>query len=125
MKNGIYYLFGTNIKAKKDFYDWCKENEDLSIWDLDALGIELTLGALDNTLKYIYLNKGNILDYLESKGYYIGIPIRSKFKFVTCCYYMNGEFAGRPFYNNSGVKDRVRALELGIEKCINELEKQL
>jgi|SRR6478736_3089617 len=122
---GIYHLFGENTKAKKDFYNWFKEQDDCCEYDLENLGIELNMPAINNVQKYIYLDKGNILDYLESKGYYIGIPIRSKFKFVTCCYYKRGLLAGRPFYNNSGVKERIRALELGIEKCINELEKQL
>lgn len=122
---GLYHLFGENIKVKKDFYNWFKEQEDCCEYDLETLENDLFLPSLDTIKKYIYLDKGNILDYLESKGYYIGIPIRNKFKFVTCCYYKEGEFAGRPFYNNSGVKERIRALELGIEKCINELEKQL
>lgn len=122
---GLYHLFSENTKAKKDFYNWFKEQEDCCEYDLEILENDLFLPAIDTSKKYIYLDKGNILDYLESKGYYIGIPIRSKFKLVTCCYYKRGLLAGRHFYNNSGVKERIRALELGIEKCINELEKQL
>lgn len=122
---GIYHLFGENIKAKKDFYNWWKEQNDCCEYDLENLGIELTMPVIDNVKKYICLNKGSILDYLESKGYYIGTPIRNKFKFVTCCYYKEGESVGRPFYNNSGVKERIKAISIGIQKCINELEKQL
>lgn len=122
---GIYHLFNENNKAKRAFVNWFEKEADCSDWDLEELENDLFAPVADNSKKYIYLNKGNILDFLESKGYYIGIPIRSKFKFVTCCYYKQGEFTGRPFYNNSGVKERIRALELGIEKCINELEKQL
>lgn len=122
---GIYHLFGENIKAKRTFVNWFEKQGDCSDWDLEALENDLFAPVVDNTKKYIYLGKGNILDFLESKGYYIGIPIRSEFKFVTCCYYKSGEYVGRPFYNNSGVKERIRALSIGIEKCINELEKQL
>lgn len=122
---GIYHLFGENNKAKKLFYEYCKNSDELCAWDLEVIENNLGLPSINNSQEYVYFSKGNILDFLEENGYYIGIPIRGKFKFVTCVYYKTGESAGYPIYNNSGVKERVRALELGISKALEHLEKRL
>lgn len=122
---GICKLFGENIKSKKAFYDWCKNSDELCDYDLENIENDLILPCINNTHEYVYFSKGNILDFLEEQNYYIGLPIRGKFKFVTCVYYKSGESVGYPIYNNSGVKERIRALELGIIKALEHLEKRL
>ena len=123
---GIYHLFGENNKVKKLFYEWCKTNDEFCEYDIEQIGHDLGLPCINNTTKYIYFSNGNILDFLEEKGYYIGLPLRGQFKFVTCCYQVK-EFptVGRPFYNNSGIVGRTKALEIGVKKCIEHLEKSL
>lgn len=127
---GIYHLFGENNKVKKLFYEWCKTNDEFCEYDIEQIGHDLGLPCLNNTTKYIYFSNGNILDFLEEKGYYIGLPLRGEYKFVTCCYLKedNGakyQVVKRPFYNNSGVVGRTKALETGVRKCIEHLEKSL
>lgn len=123
---GLYALFGDNKKAKILFYDWCKNNEELCEYDIEQIENDLFIPCINNLDKYFYFNKGNILDFLESKGYYIGLPLRGHFKYVTCCYQVK-EYptVGRPFYNNSGIVGRTKALEIGVKKCIEHLEKTL
>lgn len=127
---GLYHLFGENNKSKKLFYEWCKTNEELCEYDIEMIGHDLGLPCIDNTPKYIYFSNGNILDFLESKGYYIGLPLRGEYKYVTCCYFKEPSEAKyqsvkRPFYNNSGIVGRTKALEIGVTKCIEHLEKTL
>lgn len=124
---GIYKLFGDNKKVKILFADWCKKNEELCEYDLEHILIDLEMPCINNTDRYFHFHKGNILDFLEKNGYYIGLPLRGEFKFVTCCYFKGekSKNVGMPFYNNSGIKDRNIALEKGIQKCIEHLEKNL
>lgn len=122
---GIYKLFGKNDKAKKLFYEWCASCDELCEYDVEQIAHDLGLPCIDNSHEYIYFSTGNILDFLEEHGYYIGLPLRGKFKFVTCCYFKTSNHVPRPFYNNSGVVGRVKALEIGITKCLDEMEKYL
>jgi hypothetical protein len=123
-KLGVYDLFGENNEARKDFYNWCKNNDEFCEYDLEHLEIELYMPAMDNTEKYFHFHRGNILDWLESEGYYIGTPLRGEFKFVTVCHFNSkGNVSQKPLYSNSGVKSRTRALELGVIKCIDNFEK--
>lgn len=122
---GIYQLFGENIKSKKLFYEWVKKQTNLCEWDIERIENDLILPAIDNSSEYVYFSKGNILDFLEENNYYIGTPIRGKFKFVTCVYYKDGERVGYPIYSNSGVVSRIKSIELGIINAINDLEKKL
>jgi hypothetical protein len=119
-KVGIYHLFGENKEAKKEFYNWCKINDEFCDYDLET---ELFMPVIDNTEKYIHFHKGNILDWLESLGYYIGLPLRGEFKFVTVLHFnFKGNVSQKPLYSNSGVKSRTIAAELGIIKAINNYE---
>lgn len=123
---GIYHLFAENKKAKQLFYEWCKENKNLCAYDLENIANDLFIPCINTTNRYIHFSNANILDFLEDNGYYIGLPLRGKFKFVTCCYYRGGsKNVNRPFYNNSGIKDRTKALETGVIKCIEHLENSL
>ena len=127
---GIYHLFGENSKVKKLFYEWCKTNDEFCEYDIEQIGHDLGLPCINNTTKYIYFSNGNVLDFLEEKGYYIELLLRGQFKFVTCCYFKEDDGAKyphvkRPFYNNSGIVGRTKALEIGVKKCIEHLEKSL
>ena len=124
---GLHHLFGENNKVKKLFYEWCKENDEFCEYDIERIENDLFLPCINNTTKYIYFSNGNILDFLEENGYYIGLPLRGKYKFVTCCYYKDEKSVrvGIPFYNNAGIVGRKKSLEKGIEKCIEHFEKRL
>ena len=123
---GLRDMFGDNIKTIHLFIDWCRENDELCDYDLEHIEIALGLGAINNSEMFFHFHTGNILDFLESIGYYIGLPLRGKFKYVTCCYQVRDyPTVGRPFYNNSGIVGRTRALEIGVKKCIEHLEKTL
>lgn len=121
---GIYHLFGENEEAKRKFYNWCENNEELCEYDLEQIAIDLEMPVLDNMSKYIHFHLGSILDWLESIGYYIGIPLRGKFKYVTVVHFnYKGNVNQRPIYSNRGVKLRSRAIELGIIKSIEHYNK--
>lgn len=124
---GLRAMFGDNIKSINLFLDWCKTNDELCEYDLEHIQISLALGANNNSEMFFHFHTGNILDFLEEKGYYIGLPLRGQFKFVTCCYFKNEKSSrvGMPFYNNSGIVGRTKALEIGVKKCIEHLEKSL
>jgi hypothetical protein len=123
---GLRALFGDNMKSIKLFLDWCENNDELCEYDLEHIKLSLALGAINNVEMFFHFHTGNILDFLESRGYYIGLPLRGNFKYVTCCYQVK-EYptVGRPFYNNSGIVGRTRALEIGVKKCIEHLESNL
>lgn len=124
---GLRAMFGDNMKSIRLFLDWCQNNDELCEYDLEHIQISLALGANNNSEMFFHFHTGNILDFLEEKGYYIGLPLRGQFKFVTCCYF-KGEKSSRvgiPFYNNSGIVGRTKALEIGVKKCIERLEKSL
>lgn len=124
---GIYHLFGENKKVKHLFYNWCKGNDEFCEWDIENIENDLYIPCVNTSEKYIYFSHGNILDFLEEQGYYIGLPLRGKFKFVTCCYFKceKSTRVGAPFYNNSGITGRTKALEIGIMKCLSHLEEKL
>lgn len=124
---GLSAMFGENKKAAKLFMNWCDDNEEFCEYDVEHIKISLALGAINNSEMFFHFHTGNILDFLESRGYYIGVPLRGKYKFVTCCYF-RGEsehVVSYPFYNNSGIVGRTKALEIGVKKCIEHLEKTL
>ena len=57
----------------------------------------------------------NIWNYCFNDGEsFVEYYFKDKYKFVK-----------RPFYNNSGIVGRTKALEKGIEKCIEHFEKRL
>lgn len=127
---GLRAMFGDNIKSINLFLDWCKTNDELCEYDLEHIQISLALGANNNSEMFFHFHTGNILDFLEEKGYYIGLPLRGEYKYVTCCYLKKDDGAKyqvvkRPFYNNSGIVGRTKALEIGVKKCIEHLEKSL
>ena len=123
---GLRAMFGDNIKSMKLFVDWCENNDEFCEYDVEHIKFSLSLGGTNNSEMFFHFHTGNILDFLESKGYYIGLPLRGHFKYVTCCYQVK-EYptVGRPFYNNSGIIGRTKALEIGVKKCIEHLEKTL
>lgn len=122
-KVGVYHLFGESIKSKKEFFYWCKNNDEFCDYDLEHLEIDLFTPTINNTDRYVHFHRGNILDWLESIGYYIGTPLRGEFKFVTVVHFNSkGNVSQRPIYSNSGVKSRNRALELGVIKSIEHYE---
>ena len=122
---GIYELFGDNQKSKELFLNWCREDDEFCEYDVEKIEIDLYTPSTDNSEMYFHFHHGNILDWLEHQGYFIGLPIRKKFKYVTCVYYKQSSILPFPLYSNSGVTSRTKALELGIIKAINDLEKKL
>jgi len=127
---GIYNLFGENNKSKMLFYNWCKDSDEFCEYDVEMLENDLFIPSINTSNQYFHFHRGNILDFLESKGYYIGLPLRGEYKYVTCCYFkdpsdIKTKSVRRPFYNNSGIVGRTRALEIGVIKCIEHLEKTL
>lgn len=124
---GIYHLFGENNKSKKLFYEWCKNDDNLCEYDLEHIAIDLVTPCNNNTDRYAHFSTANILDFLEEHSYYIGLPLRGNFKYVTCVYKKeeNQKSVGMPFYNNSGIVGRTKSLEKGIQKAIEHLEKTL
>lgn len=127
---GLYAIFGENKKAKMLFYNWCKSSDELCEYDVEQIENDLFIPCIDNLDRYFHFHTGNILDFLETKGYYIGLPLRGEYKYVTCCYFKEDDgskypHVHRPFYNNSGIIGRTKALEIGVKKCIEHLEKQL
>jgi len=123
---GLRAMFGENIKSMILFVDLCDSNDEFCEYDVEHIKMSLALGGINNSEMFFHFHTGNILDFLESKGYYIGLPLRGKFKYVTCCYQVRDcPTVGRPFYNNSGIVGRTRALEIGVKKCIEHLEKTL
>lgn len=125
---GIAHLFGANVKAKNKFINYCKDCDELCEYDYEQIVIDLGLGSLNNTPRYFHFHTGNILDWLETEGYYIGIHVRSDFKRVPVVYTSNGhEKYPQPkkIFSNSRVKSRTEALEIGVQKAIEDLEKQL
>ena len=123
---GLYHIFGENKKAKMLFYNWCKDSEELCEYDIEQIENDLFIPCINNLDRYFHFHTGNILDFLESIGYYIGLPLRGEFKYVTVVHKnIKGNVSQRPLYSNSGVKSRTRALELGCIQAINDLEKSL
>lgn len=123
---GLYNLFGDNNESKKAFLEWCKDNDELCEYDIERIAIDLYAPVVDNSDRYFHFHKGNILDWLESCGYYIGLPLRGRFKYVTVVHFNSqGNVNQKPLYSNSGVKDRNRALELGVIRAIEAYDKQL
>lgn len=124
---GLYAMFGENKKVKMLFYNWCKTNGEFCNYDIEQIETDLFLPCINNLDKYVHFHTGNILDFLESKGYYIGLPLRGEYKYVTCCYFKDNKYpnVGMPFYNNLGIIGRTKALEIGVKKCIKHLEKNL
>ena len=124
---GLKAMFGDNIESIKLFLNWCKDNDEICEYDLEHIEIALVLGAVNNSEMFFHFHTGNILDFLESKGYFIGLPLRGRYKYVTCCYFKEKDTisAKRPFYNNSGIVGRTKALEIGVKKCIEHLENNL
>ncbi len=119
-------LFNNNKKSIKHFLSWCKESQELCEHDYENLCVALELGATNKTVELFHFHTGNVLDYLEENGYYIGLPLRGEFKYVTVVHYNhNGNVNQRPLYNNSGVKSRDRAIFLGVQRAINDLETKL
>lgn len=125
-KIGIYHLFGENEKAKKEFFKWVKNSGEFCQYDMEHIEIDLYLPSVNNTKRYFNFSAGNILDWLETKGYYIGIPLRGEFKYVTVVHFnSNGNVSQKPIYSNSGVKSRNRAIELGVVRAVNDLETKI
>lgn len=127
---GLRAMFGENIKSMKLFVDWCDSNDEFCEYDVEHIKMSLALGGINNSEMFFHFHTGNILDFLESKGYYIGLPLRGEYKYVTCCYFKEDDGSKfpsvrRPFYNNSGIVGRTRALEIGVKKCIEHLENKL
>lgn len=123
---GLRDLFGDNMKSAKLFLDWCKESDELCEYDYEHIAIALELGAVNNTPRFFHFHDGNLLDFLEEQGYYIGTPIRGSFKYVTVVQFKGDKKKiGRPVYSNSGVVNRYRALELGCMAAIKHLEQEL
>jgi len=125
-KIGIYHLFGENIESKKCFWNWINSKSNICEYDLQKIQIELFTPSLNTAERYFYFSYGNILDWLEENGYYVGLPLRGKFKWVTVCHFNSkGTVHQTPIYSNSGVKERRRAIELGVQKCIEHFEIKL
>lgn len=123
---GLRAMFGENIKSMKLFVDWCDSNDEFCEYDVEHIKMSLALGGISNSEMFFHFHTGNILDFLESKGYYIGLPLRGEYKYVTCCYQVRDyPTVGRPFYSNSGIIGRTKALEIGVKKCIEHLENKL
>jgi len=57
---GIYHLFGENKKAKKDFFNYWKEQGDCCDYDLEILETDLFFPSIGNTQRYLYLDKGSL-----------------------------------------------------------------
>ena len=70
---GVYHLFEGLDKVRKEFHSWCKESGEFCEYDLDILENVLYLPVIGNTEKFIHFHKGNILDFVESKGWYINV----------------------------------------------------
>jgi len=51
---GLFELFGENKKAKKDFFNWCKDSEELCDYDLELLENDLFIAIIDNSVKYSF-----------------------------------------------------------------------
>lgn len=114
IKSGISHLF-PNDGVSIEFLQYCKKSEEFSELGLERIENALFLPMMDNFDEYIH----HILDWLEEKGYYIGLPLRGKFKYVTVCHFKDKVTVHKtPIYSNSGVNDRRRALELGVINCI-------
>lgn len=123
---GLCALFGVNMKSKQLFYKWCQECKDLCEYDRENIEIDLFVPCINNLQRYFHFNHGNILDWLEEQGYYIGLPLRGNFKYVTVVHKnTKGDVNQTPIYSNSGVKSRTRALELGVMRAIEDLETNL
>lgn len=124
---GLRAMFGDNMKSMKLFVDWCDSNDEFCEYDIEHIKMSLALSGINNSEMFFHFHTGNILDFLEGLGYYIGLPLRGEYKYVTCCYFKS-EKSNRvpmPFYNNSGIVGRTKALEIGVKKCIEHLEKNL
>jgi hypothetical protein len=123
---GIYELFGENQKSKELFLNWCRKDDDFCDYDVEKIEIDLYTPSTDNSEMYFHFHYGNILDWLEHQGYFIGLPLRGEFKFITVVHVnAHGNTHQKPLYSNSGVTNRTRALELGVINAINDLEKKL
>jgi len=124
---GIYHLFEGKKKAAKLFLDWCETSEELCEYDFERLKDALFFPIIDNLEEFIHLNTGNILDFLEENGYYISLPVRGEFKYVTVVHIKtildNAVTSSTKLFSNSGVKSRVKAVYRGIEKSLEHLEK--
>ena len=111
-------LFSNNTKVIQDFLQWCKDNDELCEYDLENLALSLELGAQNVATKLFHFHKGNILDYLEEKGYRIGIfPMTSR-KWVMETYY-NDCFVP---INHSNHVSRNEAIMQGVKYSIEHYE---
>lgn len=124
----IYELFGDNINAKKEFYEHCKNSDQLCDYDLERIAFELGFPTSYSTESYVHFSYGNVLDWLESKGYYIFYTVRDHFdKFVPVVHF-KGDYccvqSKTKIFSNGGEKTRLQAIEKGIEKAIEHYEKQ-
>lgn len=119
---GIFNLFGENKKAKKLFLEWCKNCEEFCDADIENLESDLLLPHIDNSEQYFHFHNGNILDFLESEGLYIGLPFNEKSGFSAVLHSGNGVTYT---YSDTNGLSRTKALEIGVQRAIDKLEERL
>lgn len=124
-KVGIFHLFGENKKARKAFWDYCSTSDEFCEYDLELLEIKLGIPVIDNTDEFVHFHTGNIIDWLQIKGYFIAMKISNSLKYVPVVYHAKDNQKPYPLYHNAGMADRLRAWETAVAKAIDHLEQNL
>ena len=120
----IKELFKDFPNSAKNYYEWCKNNDELCELDLEILEINLfcELSSQNTFQKYVYLNNGTLFDWMEEMGIYVTYKIKMKPtpKFISVVYKRGSNY---PIYSNKGVNSREEALYNAFRNGILEIEK--
>ena len=120
----IKELFKDFPNSAKNYYEWCKNNDELCELDLEYLEIDLfgEITAQNSFVKYLYLNNGTLFDWLEEMGIYVTYKIKTlpTPKFIPVVYQKGKGF---PIYTRKGCKSREEALYNAFRNGILEIEK--
>ena len=119
----IKELFKDFPNSAKNYYEWCKNNDELCELDLEMLEVDLfcELSSQNTFQKYIYLNNGTLFDWMEEMGIYVTYKIKMKPapKFISVVYKSGSNY---PIYSNNGVESREKVLFHGFRNAIKYVE---
>ena len=119
----IKELFKDFPNSAKNYYEWCKNNDELCELDLEMLevGLFCELSSQNTFQKYVYLNNGTLFDWMEEMGIYVTYKIKTlpTPKFIPVVYQKGKGF---PIYTRRGCKSREEALYNAFRNGILEIE---
>lgn len=119
----IFELFKGCPNTRLAFFRWCKNSSEFSEDDIEHLENHFLFPTLGSFRTY----QNDLLDFLEENNYYVGTPLRSNFKYVTVVHKKEDNYVNNStlIFSNSGFIDRLKSSYRGVEKSLENLEKEL